>query len=344
MIVLKLIRIIFLFGIGPQLLGMLVTRFKKEKNPVFFSFVMGYFLQFAILQLLAVPMIFLKIKFSTLFYSWGNIIGILAILSFVLNIHRFKIQDLWNTIKDNFNVQNIIAGLFILVQVIVPMIYMHVDQDDSFYVVTASTSIAENSMYIVAAEDGLEYQRLPPRYVLSPFPLYLASVSVAIGVHPTIVAHTILPPIFILLAYMIYTQIAFHLFKGEKKAVSIFLIFLSLLYIWGNFSIYTNFTFLLLRIWQGKAMLANVILPAIWLMFLECIKNDKKIGNWLILLMVMIASCHVSSMGIALAPMTLGGLAVVFSIRNRKISYILKSAICMIPNLIYGLTYLFMIR
>ena len=53
-------------------------------------------------------------------------------------------------------------------------------------------------------------------------------------------------------------------------------ILLSIINIFGNYSIRTNFTFLLFRIWQGKAILANIMLPSIWLMIWNYIDNIRK--------------------------------------------------------------------
>ena len=96
------------------------------------------------------------------------------------------------------------------------------------------------------------------------------------------------------------------------------------------------------RIWQGKAILANIILPSIWLLFLKCVEENKGIINWLLLIITMLASCLVSSMGIPLAAITLGGLVVVFLVKDKKVSYLIKSGICVIPNIVYGLMYLIM--
>ena len=71
-------------------------------------------------------------------------------------------------------------------------------------------------------------------------------------------------------------------------------------------------------------------------------EENKGIINWLLLIITMLASCLVSSMGIPLAAITLGGLVVVFLVKDKKVSYLIKSGICVIPNIVYGLMYLIM--
>lgn len=351
MLVLKVVVCLIMLIIIPEILGLLVT---KNKN-ILLSFIIGYFIEFSILEILAVPMIFLSCKFTTLLYTWSIIILGIVVISIIVNLKNKKILDFKNRIKDFFkntdklksiilnksNIVYIIAIVLVGVQVIASVIYTHTDDDDAFYIGTASTTLYENSMYKVSAENGSNYGTTPARYVLAPFPLYTAIISSITHINPVIVAHIVFPPIFILLAYSIYILLAEKLFNKNKIDVSLFIILLSILYIFGNYSIRTNFTFLLFRIWQGKAILANIILPGIWLMFLNCIENEKNIINWILLLLVIISACLVSEMGIALAPLTLGILSLVFTIRDKKVSYLLKSITCIIPCIICFIIYVF---
>ena len=176
---------------------------------------------------------------------------------------------------------------------------------------------------------------MPARYVIGPFPLYTATISSLINIHPAIVAHTIFPVILIPLAYLIYALIARELFNKDKKSILVFLNILCIIYIWGNYSIRTNFTFLLFRIWQGKAVLANIILPSVWLFFLKAIKNNFKLIDIIILISIILAGIFTTTMGIGLPAITLMILAFIFAIKDRKISYLIKSGICCLPCLIY---------
>lgn len=344
MFILKLIICLLVFLVVPVILGMLITKFINKGHNILFLFVMGYLMEFAILQIIAIPMIFLNFKFTTLLFSWIILILVLMLISLIINknkIEEFKIKEILKRIFNKFNIICIIAIVFVLIQAIYPIFYTYTNADDAFFVGSATTTIYENTMYKVSAEGGSFYSKIPYRYILSPFPMYLAIVSSIVNISPAIVAHSIFPPVFIILAYAIYMLLAEKLFDKNKTNVSIFIILLSIVQILGNYSDRTNFTYLLLRVWQGKAFLAGVMLPAIWLMFLNCIEDDKKIINWVILLITILASLLTSEMAIALAPMTLMMLAFVFAIRNKKISYLLKSAVCVIPSVIYFLIYLF---
>ena len=109
----------------------------------------------------------------------------------------------------------------------------------------------------------------------------------------------------------------------------------------------SNFRFALVRLWQGKAILGNLIIPAIVVMFDGFAKSEKKLPNWIALFITMFSACLVSTMGFALAPIMLGTLTVLYSIKNIKEKKSLKeffifafcSMLCCTPNLLYAALY-----
>ena len=329
----------------PEIIGLGIIRFSKKENiSMLFAYVLGHIFGFALFELLAIPMTFAKFQYTTLAYSWMVIEIILAIISLKVNWY-----DLGDIIGDNImdvldlpKLLNIIFLLLIFLQCYVGFAYMHEDYDDSNFLGKATIAIDTNSLYKYD-DIGYEYTSFPSRHVFSPFPIYTATLSTAIGVHPLILAKTFFPIVFISMAYMIYAMIADVLFKEDKQKTLIFLIILSLLYIWGAYSNYTNFVFLLYRIWQGKAILANIILPFIWLIFLKYINKDVKFFGWFILLLTLWGADLLSSMALSLASLSTVILTFIWTIKDKKISYIFKTVICFIPSIIYGAMYL-MIR
>ena len=293
MVIIKGIMMLVFLLIIPILLGILATTFmKKEKNNLILAFVIGYLIEFAICQLISVPMIFLEMKFTTLLYLYIGIIVFLSGVSIVINRKNFKdiiISNL-NGIKSLPKLLTIVAICIIFIQVYGLVGYMHEDADDAFYVGTATTTIYTNTLYKYSPTTGAEAgEQLLLRYRLGPFPLFHTIMSKVIDIHPTIFIHSIIPSIFIILTYAIFAEIGKKVFDEDNKKVLLFIIVLSILFIWGNYSRRTNFSMLLLRIWQGKAVLANIIIPSIWLMYLVAIKNDFKFINYITFLIAIFA-------------------------------------------------------
>ena len=70
-----------------------------------------------------------------------------------------------------------------------------------------------------------------------------------------------------IVAYGIYYLIGYELFEKKHKSALLFVLIMSIINIYGNYSIRTTFSFLLFRIWQGKAVLCNIILPLLIYLF-----------------------------------------------------------------------------
>ena len=101
----------------------------------------------------------------------------------------------------------------------------HMDADDCFYVATATTDVYTDTIFEVDPYTGTAYRALPRRYVLSPFPVFLAVVSQLSGrLHPAVMAHMVFPAVFLSMAYMVQAVLAKKWFPGEKKAQGIYLL------------------------------------------------------------------------------------------------------------------------
>lgn len=340
--ILKAVLFILTMFIIPMMVGTFFTSFmKNEKDNLMLAFVFGYLYSFAISEFLTVPLIFLKASFTTFVVLYLVISIILSFVSIFRNKKNINsmIASTKKSIKETPKILTIVLIILIFIQAFALVKYAHIDDDDAFYVGTATTTVYTNTMFKYDGTTGQEYAKIPIRYAVGPFPLYIALISKLINVHPAITAHTILPAILIPIAYVIYGLIAEELFNKNKKSTITCLIILCFLYIWGNFSIRTNFTFLLFRIWQGKAVLGNIILPCMWLLFIKALKEEFSFINCILLAMNILAGVLTTSMGIGLPAITLICLSTLFSIKNKKISYVIKSGICCTPCIIYFALY-----
>lgn len=371
MIVKGIFAFLFLILI-PELLGLMITKYlDKEKNNLIIAFISGYLIELAICQLITVPLIFIEAKFTTVLYIYILINIILSIISIILNIKRFKelLINLLESLKKIPKLLTLMVIILIGIQSYGLVGYMHIDDDDAFYVGSAVTAVQTNSIYKYSPTTGGESgEHLDLRYRLGPFPIYYAIMAEIINIHPTIFAHTILPIIFIPLAYLILGALGNYFFKNNKEQVMWFLIIISFLTMWGNYSVRNNFTFLLFRIWQGKSVLSNIIIPSVWLMYLLGKENGFKLINYITLFILILAGCLTTTMGIALPTITLMLIAIADEIskinfkevnnktnplrrKKEKINIneyidiktcflsLLKCFICCMPAIIYGLIY-----
>ncbi len=337
----KALMAIVIFGIFPEMLGMMITKWTKNEHRLFLNYIYGIMIEFAVTEVFAVPLIILRKPFHILSAYWLLACIILCMVSIILN--AFSIKDIFKRFIESLKNTHwtvVLVTILVLSQAFVLARYAHFDNDDARFVTYATMAIQQDVMYTIEPQAGLQEDTvLPTRDIFSPFPMYTAIIAKYLDIHPAIVAHTVFPALLIPIAYMVFWQLAYVLFGKVNEKANIFCILISVIYMFGDFSDRFYFGHLLYRIWQGKAVLANILIPMSILVYYEC-ATENKIINWISLYIIFIAGCLTSQMGILLLPICIGVLTVVYMIKYRRIGYGIKSLCAVVPCIIYGLMYL----
>jgi len=340
MFILEFFLVLFWLLIVPIMIGTLVINqlFKEKVTDFLLASICGVICMLAFFYVLVMPMLFLNMPLHWLVCCWSSLMVVLCVLSLLLNRQRIKSMLCHNflQIKGLFWLKILII-ILVLAQAFVLARYMHTDADDAFYVANATTAVATDSIFKFDPYTGLHFSSYPIRYVLSPFPIFIALLSKLLMIHPAIIAHTILPAVLIPLSYIIFAVLGKKLFPDQISAVLLFIFFLCILNMFGNVSIYTNSTFLLFRIWQGKSVFANIILPAIMYFSFRAMLGEKNFGEWMMLFFCASAACLASSMGIVLAPIMIVCLGSLFAFRSRKLQIFAYSIVCSVPCIACGI-------
>lgn len=350
----KLLITILVIFIVPELLGLLVLRFwKEQKNNIILAFVLGYIIEFAVGQLVSVPLILKGESLTELVNIYVFIIGTLAILSFIINIWRILeiLKELFANIKTMPFLLTLVLVFLIGMQLLVYVKYGHINDDDAFYVATATASVQTDTLLKYSSRIGTDkpVEQVLMRYRLGPFPMYYAIISKVLSIHPAIVAHFILPIIFVPIVYMIYWLFAKELFKNDKKSSVMFMLFIVFLHIFSYYSGKNNFIVAMLRIWQGKCMLASIILPFLLILFIYLENSSSKFFAYISIFLTAFAGTFTTTMAIAMIPVTLMILTVIHEFMklvtkqikfSKSIKSFMMSLTCCIPCFIYGLMYL----
>ena len=100
--------------------------------------------------------------------------------------------------------------------------------------------------------------------------------------------------------------------------MGLFLLFLVLIQMFSYYSVYTQGTFLSIRIWQGEGSSGIVCASGDLLQAKECMETNRMCGAWMTLFLMMTSACLVSGMGIMLAPIMLGLMTLLYAVKDRK--------------------------
>ncbi len=230
------------------------------------------------------------------------------------------------------------------------------DGDDAYYVVETLLAQQADVMNTILPYTGSSTS-LDLRHAMAVFTMWEAFIAKVSGVHATIVCHTVLPLVLIPLVYIVYLEIGRILLGARQELLPIFMIFISLFQMFGNTSIYTAETFLMMRTWQGKAMVATYIIPMILWVFLWMFDDCRKPGylwkeetaggvrvvrngSWIVLFMVNMAAGIMSSMGIMFGGGFTALMAFMLLIYTKDFRIIPKAILSAVPCVVYLYIYM----
>lgn len=344
--------LILLLILAPFGTGLIINRYIDEENRSFgVTYVAGFLTLLATFQLIAVPVVFTDPwGFETIVDIFTAVTTLFTGMGIVITMHYwrrvgriFHKQPRWKERTGLEQIQWILVFVLIGLQLFMAVTHASFDGDDAFYVVQSVITDETNTLYRILPYTGGS-TRLDMRHAMAVFPLWIAYIARMTGTHATIISHTVLPVFLIPLTYMIYYEIGKKLLKEKAEQLPSYMIFVCLLQIFGNVSIYNNATFFLMRTWQGKSMLANVIIPGvfmvlIWLFEGETEKRRQRGGMWFLLVMINIAAAMMSTVSVFLNSFLITVMAVVFSVQEKNIKILFKMAACCIPCVAYALLY-----
>ncbi len=330
----------------PLGLGMIpVGNMNETKKNFAMLYASGWFLCFAIFELVFIPFILMRRSFTEAVIVYTVVIAILFIYS-VVRAHSvigtcLKHISGFREISQGEKTGWIIAGVCIAIQVFASIFLEYYDGDDSYYMAEAVIAGTFDEMYTRDAYTGYLFG-LDVRHALSPVPLYLAWLSKLSGIHSTIIAHSVIAPLGLILMYCVYIQLSDKLLEKYRAYRPLLMIFLAIWLGFGNVSIYTVETFAMTRIWQGKGLMAAVIIPALFLCFVYFLEEKVERGVWWLFISLIISACFATSTALLLVPTIVGIASCFIGWKKKSVKHILKMWLCCLPCVVLGGCYIFL--
>ncbi len=263
----------------------------------------GFVFLLAIFELISVPFVYSNSSFLNLVITY-SIFLIVSLLIFIFRQFKygFFIKDYhFNFFKYKNRVTMLVAILLIIFTAITSSYLEHTDADDGYFITISTIAYQTNKITYdePTVYDGAMSKKVDTfRPQIATWELFVAYISKIGAVHPAIVAHSILPFVLIIFCFMAVWNFGIQL-VGNTLA-PLFILLYALLVLFDGSNTASQGAFMLLRIWQGKAMLANFIIPmlmsSILSMYSEKVKWKQAIWN----LILVIAGINLSVVGIYL--------------------------------------------
>ena len=341
MILLNIFMTVIVLFIVPILIGNTTYGILKMERTLTESFLFGHITMWAICQFITVPLVLLKADFRVLVVLL-TIIYVGYILYGLIRKYTCKVFlkietiDKNEKILDNIAIVIMIFAVFILLLACVFL--QHTDADDSRFVVNSVDTFRTNRMLLTDVNTGLPIDTWIGdlnKDVSSPWAIYCAYLAKVMLSHPTIVMHTILTPVLLLLACSTYWILSEQFIGNDILHRCIFVCIVILVQIYGCHSIFSSETFLLTRLWQGKAVVAGVGIPALIWQFVSMYYEEKYKRQIIRLVVTDVAMCLLSNMGIILGFFLIGCYGLVYGIEKKSFKYMIYTWLACIPSIIY---------
>ena len=331
--------------------------FSEKKNAIFRVYLCGLIICFAVFQGVVVTNLLTVNDFSIACQVFENIISVLAILGIVTvtvsmcrkkkSADKVSAEKYKESVSKAKRIENIVLwavfGIVFLFQIIQSFRLTYPDGDDAYYVGMATTGTYVSEMFTRLPYTG-EYIGLDTRHCLAPFSYFVSFLARSSGVDASIIAHSVLPVLFLFFTYGIYYLIAERLFK-EKRETALFMLLVSALFTFGNYSAYSMETFLMTRIRQGKASLGSFAIPvAIFVLLYLTEHLDKKrtdrVVCYLLLACNGMAAALFTTMGNLIYPCLLAVAALCIGIHKKHWKVMIPLAFSCVPSVATAVLYL----
>ena len=341
------IILVFIFMVlVPFILGLLFERFFENGDKILFSrcFAMGLSVMLTLFLIPAFPMIYIGTSFTALLYVYSAILAVFVVISLILNIKslKAKLTKSVSEIKDELlSVDNLyliflIVNLAIIAfQTSLLVLKTHTDTDDCRFLAESLEAIENNTLLRLHVITG-EKLDFPlgemMKEVTAPYPLLISVFSAYTRIHPTVLAHIILPALFIPLCYAVVFLLGKTLLKDIKRTI-VFLYIASIVVLFSFESVYSWGYTLLTIIWQGRSISAVILLPLLWYIFVNIYVEDKMTPVLFIsALTVGLANSCLSGMGSLMSPIIGCVFALANLIENKKLLPSILIGISVIPS------------
>ena len=361
----------------PTLLGLPFAGLGMEREKrLGTALICGYMEMWALFQIVAVMFILTTGQFAHVVYVFVAFAGLGAVAALVWAIYRAKTHKIVKPVREArclpWKLDNkrerfekcmelgvwILFATLAVFQIVMSCVMAFADGDDAYYIPISAATQASGSMYHIVPYTG-ENTQLDLRHGLAPFPIWIAFLSRVSGIHATIFAQSIWGGVLLIICYLLYARIAKLLFSDNKEGIPYFMLFVALLQLFGNQSFYTAETFLLTRASQGKAVLANLIIPFLFWCLLQMGQeyrmditlakehrrpdgesNKRKLLLAILIVLTSVASWLCSSLGTFLcaAIIGIGGIVLAIAYKNSKAFW--HAVACALPSGFFAVFYL----
>ena len=343
-IAISIVAIVFIVFICPILIGYYWRNVFENSSPVF-VYLAGFMTILAVFEIICVPLNLIRFPIRIEFPAMTVLLIAICAPSGYRLWKNKRVKESQSERKDSekMTVPAVICLVtFLLLLAAQVFCTLRFDMgfwtsDDGAYVTYSEAAVHDGTMFQTNEVTGDYAGKIEYKRATTAIYNYFAYCRFTTGIPTAILEHTIYAVLLLLMAYGACLLLAETVFEKQEDRY-IFLIVLSLCYLFGKFTHYSATFRLLGPIWQGKAILAVVVLPFILYYFPTFIREKVTVQRMLFVVVVSTASMSMTLGGAVTMALVPGLLALLCFLQKRRVSVILYYAAGMvIPAIVSGI-------
>ena len=336
---LALVNIIIYF-----LFGCVLCASKKRELSLTRTVFVGFFFYYLLFTLCCIPIMLRWRPLHVLARLWAAVALAVCILGAARGIRLCKpaIGKAASFIRSHIAA---FAGMACIVAVFaaIVLISYQFTLDASFYVGDVTTALQTDTVRMYDAFTGDWQDHYDMRYFFATFPMNDAVMCSLFRIHPLLWCKITISLTAILLTFMVLYMIGRQLYGASAGRICLFMLFAAV----ADFfmiTIYTTAAFLTTRNYEGKCLLANVVLPGILYIYIRLLEDVKDMRTWLLLLLTALGSPVLSSTSNMLVPAMIGVTIVPLAFIKKDVAVLPKAVLCMLPGVTLTVIYILYVK
>lgn len=221
-----------------------------ETNPLS-NLALGFLANLALVQ---------SLGWAFVAFRWSNIIFRAFVLALLIAEFLWSYRDFSFSFKPLPKWILLVTVPLVTIAAITLILYRS-DADDSFYVSNVTLFQSSNILNAYDSSFGDPELGTVPMYDFETWEAWIAVFAWLFRIDGASMMHTVLLPFLLAVSCGAYLFLGEILFSGNKIRAALFYCLLMICFLMDGYAVYSPGSFLLSRLWQGKAVYLHVILP-----------------------------------------------------------------------------------
>ena len=311
--ILVLLMLFFLFG------SLITYRSGKNSNTLFFTINIGFMVYFALFGIVALPMKLSLQPLSKLSIVWVVICVIVSIISVILNTKH------WSNYFESVNFKSTIRNGVVVIIALIALVYLITNNiqygssiDSAYYIGISGSSVYTDTIEQYDPYTGVKMETLDSLYLMLTYSVHNSVISMITKIHPLIVYRFIMSTVVIVITGVNLYNIAAEFLNKNKNRLLVTWLLMIAVYMCG-YSMYSPTGFFAYRTFEGKTILAVIVIPTMLLILICTLKKRSSIWDWYAMVCTLIGGMAFSMSAMLLMPtlISMYYIPVILS-KNRK--------------------------